>query len=332
MANTVPSTLNAQILLDYARLYPWTAAAIGVAGYSDEPAVSFLDDIVKRVLNKANPWKWNEVLVPVFYTQPYQQDYPTSISQNVMGWLQECTMVDINNVTSQSQNVPPVQCVARLLPMWVPGFPTKISWIPNSTAITSTWPGPGITFKQPLVSLGGGPGGNPPCAITDGNGNIWVVTGYGTTGSNPVTSAANAAAGTVFNDGSVVWTVVDPNGCAFRLDRIASFGSNVYQMRPTYQQKPPNIVSLTQVITPIPDDLSYLVKQGFLAFCYKQVDNAKFQVELAQWMQDIKEALGASDREDQEFGMYPDQGIQDGGCGGDGGNGYVGWPGWTSGN
>jgi len=328
MANTILSSWSAQRLLDYARLFPWTAPAIGVAGYSKEPATSFTDDIVKKILNKQNPWKWNEILAPVFYTQPYQQDYPTSISQNDMGWLQECTMVDINNVTNSSRNIPPLQCVARLLPQFIPGYPTKISWIPNSTAITSTWPGPGVTFQQPLVSLGGGPNGNPPCAITDANGNIWVVTTYGVTGSNTVIAAANSVAGTTFNDGSVVWTVQDPLGVAFRLDYIASFGSNVFQMRPTYQKKAPNIISLTQIISPIPDELSYLVKQGFLAYCYKQVDNAKFQVEFAQWLADIKEALGASDREDQEFGMYPADPIQDRGVGS---NGYPGWPGWSSG-
>lgn len=328
MANTILSTWTAQRLLDYARLFPWTAPAVGVAGYSKEPAVSFTDDIVKKILNKQNPWKWNEILAPVFYTQPYQQDYPTSISQNDMGWLQECTMVDINNVTNSSQNIPPLQCVARLLPQFIPGYPTKISWIPNSTAITSTWPGPGVTFQQPLVSLGGGPNGNPPTAITDANGNIWVVTTYGITGNSTVSAAANSVAGTTFTDGSVVWTVVDPLGVAFRLDYIASFGSNVFQMRPTYQKKAPNITSLTQVISPIPDELSYLVKQGFLAYCYKQVDNNKFQQEFAQWLADIKEALGASDREDQEFGMYPSSGMQDRGSSG---TGYVGWPGWQGG-
>jgi hypothetical protein len=246
-----------------------------------------------------------------------------------MGWLQNCTMIDINNVTISSKNQPPLTCVERLLPQWIPGYPTKISWIINSSAQLGTWPGAGVPFQNPLVSLGGGPGNNPPCAIADPNGNIQVVTTYGITGSGPIWPAAGAAAGTVTSDGSVNWTVQDPNGIAFRLDQVASFGSQVFQIAPVYQLKPPNITSLGQTIAPIPDDLSYLVKRGFLAYCYEQVDHAKFTVEYAQWQAAIKDALGASDREDQEFGFYPADAMQSG-C--EGGYDYTGWPGWTSSN
>lgn len=329
MASTVPSTWNGQRLLDYARLFPWTTPAIGVSGYAYEPTLTFLNEVLQRFMNKANPWKWNENKFPLFYTQPYQQDYPTSISQNDLGWLQDAVMIDINNVTTSSQNIPPMTVVSRLQQAFVPGYPTKLCWIPNSMAITSTWPGTNVTFQNPLTSQGGGPGGNPPCAITDPNGNIQVVTTYGITGgSTPSWPAANAAAGTVTTDGSVQWTVQDPNGVALRLDRVASFGSNVFQINANYQGKPPVITTLKQLITPVPDDYIYLVKQGFLAFCYKQVDNAKFQAELAQWLLDIKEAMGASDREDQEFGFSPVDSIQDAG---ETENNYPGWPGWSSG-
>ena len=330
MANTVASTWNGQRLLDYARLFSWTTPAIGVSGYAYEPTLTFLNEVLQRFMNKANPWKWNENKFPLFYTQPYQQDYPTSISQNALGWLQDAVMIDINNVTPSSQNIPPMTVYARLQQAFIPGYPTKICWIPNNMAITSTWPGANVTFQNPLTSQGGGPGSNSPTAITDPKGNIQVVTTYGTTGgSAPAWPAAGAAAGTTTSDGTVVWTVQDPNGVTLRLDKVASFGSNVFEIHANYQTKPPVITTLKQFITPVPDDYIYLVKQGFLAFCYKQVDNAKFQTELAQWMLDIKEAMGASDREDQEFGFSPVDSMQDAGCSDTGG--YVGWPGWSSG-
>ena len=168
---STPSTLTGQQLLDYARNFSWTTPALGVSGYSDEPTISFLDDICKKILAKANPWKWNEKQVPAFYTQPYQQDYPTSVSQGVMGWLSAATMVDINNTTSQPAIQPPVNCVARLQPTSVCGNPSKVCWIVNSMAITgqqngSQWPGPQIPYVNPLVSAGGGPSNNPNTAIT----------------------------------------------------------------------------------------------------------------------------------------------------------------------
>src|SRR5277367_6088434 len=180
-----PSNLNAQQLIDYARVFSWTTPIVGVSGYSTEPAVSFLDDIVKKILAKSNPWKWNEIKAPIFYTQPYQQDYPTSISQSVMGWLSACTMVDVNDaITEQPPIQPPVNCVARLQPSSALGNPSKICWITNAMAITGQtsgpfaglqWPGPGIQYINPLTSQGGGPSNNPNTAITDLNGNIQVV-------------------------------------------------------------------------------------------------------------------------------------------------------------
>src|SRR4029077_14046075 len=132
------------------------------------------------------------------------------------------------------------------------------------------WPGPNTAFVNPLVSAGGGPSNNPVTAITDPNGNIEVVTTYGVTGGSiPAFPASNGTPGTVTNDGTVKWTLIDPNGITLRLDRLATFNSTVWQLNPTYQLKPPNIVNLKQTVSPIPDDLSYLVKQGFLAYCYK---------------------------------------------------------------
>lgn len=328
---STPSTLNAQQLLDYGRLFKWTTPVLGVAGYSQEPAVSFLDDVVKKILNKANPWKWNQTVAPVFYTQPFQQDYPTQISQSVLGWIEACTMIDINNLTSEPPVQPPVKAVARLQPTSKCGYPTKISWVINSSAITGSWPGSGIPYISPLVSQGGGPNSNPLTAITDPNGNIQVVTTYGVTGPGPTWPAALSSPGTITNDGTVQWTLIDPNGIAWRLDSLATFNSNVWQMNPVYQNKPPNITSLKQTISPIPDDLSYLVKQGFLAYCRKQVDDKMFQSEFMQWMQDVQEALGASDREDQEYGFAPSQGLANPGMGGGTGSyGFPGWIGWTS--
>ena len=333
---SIPSTLTAQQLVDYARSFSWTTPALGVSGYSEEPAVSFLDDIIKKILAKSNPWKWNEAKVPLFYTQPYQQDFPTSVAQGVMGWLSACTMKDINNTTAQPPIQPPVNCVARLQPTSICGNPSKICWITNSMAITgqqngTQWPGPQIPYVNPLVSAGGGPSNNPNTAITDLNGNIQVVTTYGVTGAaQPSWPAANAAPGTTTADGSVVWTLIDPNGVAFRLDKMATFNSIVWQINATYQLKPPNITSLGQTISPIPDDLSYLVKQGFLAYCYKQVDNNKFKEEYAQWIEDIQSAMESSDREYQEYGFAPTQGLQGNSSAGTGSYGYPGWSGWQS--
>ena len=325
MASTAASTLTPQLLIDYARTFDWTAPTVGVAGYSDEPALSFCQDIVQKIMAKANPWKWNSNKFTAFNTNPLQQDYPTSISQNSMGWLENCTQLDVNSTAAVPAR-PPVRCVHMLLPTFRTGITQNICWIPNNIGVYGSWPGVSTTYTDPLVANGGGTNNNPNAAILDDNSNIQQVTTYGTTGTvKPTWPAASAAAGVTTTDGTVVWTVQDPNGVAIRLDNVPSKGSQVWQLQAIYQAKPPVMSTLGTLFTPIPDDLNYLIKQGFLAYCYKKSDKAQFQIELAQWHEAIQEAMTGSDREDQEFGMYPTTPIQGGGSGCAGNHGYPGW-------
>jgi hypothetical protein len=334
MASTSPSTITPQLLIDYARAVgDWTVPTVGLAGYSPEPALSFCQDIMQKILAKNNPWKWNSYVAPLFYSQPYQQDFMTNVSSNDMGWLESATFTDINNPAGTPQYFikPPLQCVARLLPTYVVGIPSEVSWLLNSNSVTGQWPGPGTLYLNPLTSQGGGPGNNPLTGIKDPNGNLQTVTTYGTTGTNqPTWPAANSPAGTTTNDGSVVWTVMDPNGVAFRVNMLATYGSNVWQFNVTYQKKPPLMTTLNQTFAPIPDDLQYLIKQGFLAYCWKKADKATFAQEYAQWLADIQQALESYDREIQTFGIYPADSLQNtGGGSGVGTYGYPGWWGWS---
>lgn len=343
MANKIISSFNTMNLIDYGRTFPGTSKALGVAGYAVQPALSFADQVCKKIISKANPWKWNIVQAPVFYTQPFQQDFPTSITQEDFGWQMNCVALDINNPQS-STNLPiilPIEAVQYILPTFLAGFPRKISWVPNAIAQTGTWgggaagkagsPGPNAVYTNPLISQGGGPSNNPVTAITDPNGNILTVTTYGICGPNPPAfPAAGAAAGTTVPDGTVVWTVQDPNGIAWRLDLLAVYGSNVFEMHPIYQAAAPNLKTLSQTFAPIPDFMYYLVQQGFLAYCHKVSNPALFQEEYTQWEEDIQTAMMASDRERQEFGFYPESSIQGWGPNsGVGTFGYVGWPGWS---
>src|SRR5579859_2625234 len=331
--NTAQSSVSVQKLIDYARSVDAGIPILGQAGYNREPGLSYAQEIVQKIMAWNNPWKWNSYPFPVFQTQPYQQDYPTSVSANLLGWLESATMIDINN-TSTPKPEPLIQCVARLQPTFKLGIPSEICWIMNRNARLGTWPGNNVVYQNPLTSAGGGPGNNPLTAILDPNGNIQVVTTYGTTvaAGTPSWPAAAAQAGTTTSDGTVVWTVQDPNGVALRLNALATNGSVVFQLMVQYQQKPPVITSLGQTFSPIPDDLEYLIKQGFLALCYKKTDKAMFKTEYAQWLEDIQTAMQSSDREIQSFGISPDSALQGTSGPNVGATGYPGWPGWSSGS
>lgn len=331
--NTSASSITPQNLIDYARVFDWAVPTVGLAGYSREPALTFSNEVLQKIMAKNNPWKWNSYAVPVFYGQPYQYDYPTSISANDMGWLEAATYTDINNPAGTPQYFlqPLLQCVARLQPTYKLGIPNQIAWLMNRNANLGKWPGANSVYQNPLVSAGGGPGSNPIAAISDANGNILVVTTYGTTGSTAPVLPANSIAGTTVTDGTVVWTVQDPNGITFRIDAMQTFGSNVWQFNLLYQKKPPTLTNLSQTFAPVPDDLMYLIKQGFLAYCHRKSNEAEFRTSYAQWLEDIQTALESSDREIQSFGIFPGDALQGGSGINNGGYGYPGYPGWTSG-
>ena len=149
MASTNSSTLTPQDLVDYARPFPWTQPVTNVAGWPDEPALSFINIIVQKICAKPNPWKWNAGVFPKFYTQPYQQDYPTSISQNVLGWLQAAVLTDINS-TAPKKPIIPLTVVQSLLPTFLTATPQKAAWIPNALAQTGSWPGASVPGWRPV--------------------------------------------------------------------------------------------------------------------------------------------------------------------------------------
>jgi hypothetical protein len=117
-------------------------------------------------------------------------------------------------------------------------------------------------------------------------------------------------AGATFTDGSVTWTVVDPNGVTFRLDAMATNSSTVYQIRVDYQQKMPSITGLAQTFAPIPDEFSWLIRKGFLTYLTKHAGKADFTQQFLEFQAAIKRAAGSSDREEQEFGFAPAEAIQ----------------------
>jgi hypothetical protein len=164
----------------------------------------------------------------------------------------------------------------------------------------------------------------PFTQIRDANGNIQVITSYGTTGSTQPTWATTP--GQTTTDGTVTWTCIDPNGITFRLSPLPPQNGQVWQVQPYYQMKPTIITSIGQTWAPIPDDLSYVYKQGFFAKALKLAEDPRWEKEYALFEGMIKKAVGSADREAESFGMYPSRGLQGGGGQGSSPNDYSGAP------
>jgi hypothetical protein len=93
------------------------------------------------------------------------------------------------------------------------------------------------------------------------------------------------------------------------------FGCNL-----VYQKKAPLKTALTATWTPVPDEVSYVVRQGFLAAAYRYANSPRADVEEQKFAAAIQRALGGDERETSDIGLVPAQGLMT--------NDFLGFQGW----
>jgi hypothetical protein len=298
------STITIQTVVDYCRIFPVLTSVLGnaVAGYGGStPVLTIANEVISEILQPPFAWKWNRAVAPSFIVNGLQQDYSTSVTD--LAWLENSTRLDINSPTTPKP-IRGVEVVRELLPTNTQSTPSQLSWVYNSQAICGTWTG-NTTYLNGI--------GMNSCPmqlftqIRDTNGNIQVVTGFGTTGSSQPTWATTP--GQTTTDGTVTWTCIDPNGITFRVSPLPPQNGTVWQIQPYYQKKPKLITSISQTWSSIPDELAYVYRQGFLAKAFKAADDNRYLKEYEVFQLMIQKALGSSDRECEEFGVYPSDGL-----------------------
>jgi hypothetical protein len=270
---------------------------LGVAGFSDEPAVSIANAVVQEILAAPYDWKWNRNQAPSFVTNTYQQDYSTSITN--LGWIENASRVRIKT-TQQPPQIEVIESVRDILPTSDQGDPWRMSWTPNALAACGAWTA-NLSYADPAAAATTPL--NPLLQIRDRNGNVQVVTGFGVTGATEPDWSTAAGAQTV--DGTVTWTCVDPLGIAWRLNKLPGWNAIAWRITPVYQAKPPLISRLSSTWDPIPDELAFVFRQGFLAHCLRHAEDQGGAQETALFMAMLQRALGQSDREIEDFGLIP---------------------------
>ena len=321
--------------------------ALSASGFSTAPAISIANDVIAAMLlggpdGQPFNWKWNRMNLGAFYTISYQQDYFVPGVVN-LGWLESCWSVDINQ-TSQPKEKYAVEVHRDLMVTFnQTGGPGKICWMQNDTMQSGTWgqtalaspsglnnPGPGVVITNPANSPNAAPV-NPTTCISDAFGNLWTVTTYGTCGnSNPFatnTTGPNSGppvyptyqnqsiVATTVNDGTVVWTAINPKGQGFRLNPIPPLQGVVWLVQPTAQMRVPVFKSMMQTLEPVPDDFATYFKQGFFCECYRRNPDAKVRArypsEKAIWLEALDKAVKQGQREMDDFGFYPGRSVMD---------------------
>jgi hypothetical protein len=246
-----------------------------------------------------------------------------------MSWLERGVAFDINNSATPKPYVR-IECGRQLQQMTAsytggaglgdPGF--TCNWFPNRTLYYGTWGqadvGGATLGDNPVAgSVYTAPTGNhsqvlnPITQIIDANGNFLLLTTYGTEGSTAPLAAVNAVPGTTVSGtgATTVWTVLDPNGWGFRFIPVPSQTGTEWQFNLTAQMKPVRFVSLSQTLSPLPDEMEPHFREGFIAQLYRRSPEkavySKFADAWKIWEQSLREMRVKEDRELEENKFIP---------------------------
>lgn len=337
-AGQAASTFTVQNIVDKVSGFPLIQPIFNVAGYTSEPSLTIATDVMNAILATPFPHKWNEVSLPQFYTFSWQQDYalinPDGTSVYNVEWLERGVAFDINNSAIPKPFVN-VEC-GRSLPQRTggllntstqigdPGF--IVASFPNESLYYGVWgdtdtgnptlgnnPVSGSVYTSPLGDIS--MPANPIAQIRDANGNLLVLTTYGTEGSAAPLLPANSAAGTTVSGtgATTVWTAVDPIGLGIRIMNVPSQTGVVWQFNLVGQMPPFVFTSLQQTLAPLPDKYEPFFRAGFIAQCYRYSPEknirAKFQDEWTLWLKSLSDMRVAQDRELEEYGFVPERTI-----------------------
>jgi hypothetical protein len=237
----------------------------GPSGYGDTLALECANEVMADIVCERYNWKWNRAHAAPFYTNSFQQDYP-QLAQTAgpIGWGEDGDVIEVNSTSFPKplRNIKWRRGLSRTnVSRW---WPENVSWMYNKELALGVWPGAGVTF-YPLLGSGAPAGKNPWLNMVDANGNILIVTTFGTTGADAPSVPANSNEGTTVEDGSVVWTCVSPNSQGFRLDRLPSAAGPTLEIRPYYQLDPPRFTTFQQMLDPIPNSFSRFFFRGLQA-------------------------------------------------------------------
>jgi hypothetical protein len=159
---------------------------------------------------------------------------------------------------------------------------------------------------------------NPISQIVDSNGNLLVLTTYGTEGTTAPTAANDATPGTTCSGtgATTVWTVVDPNGLGIRIVDVPSQTGLVWQFNLVGQMPPVAFTSMKQTLFPLPNKYEKFFRDGLLAQAYKYSPNpktrGKFEDMWKFWVASLDGPHGlreVQDRELEEYKFVPDRTI-----------------------
>jgi hypothetical protein len=143
------STVTLQSIVDIAQTFGDIEPVLNVAQSSAQPALTIANDVMNAICSVAFPWKWNEINLPLFYTNSYQQDYAVVKSDGSsltnLSWLERGVVFNISS-TAIPKPVRSVE-VGRQLPQSSASVFNSatvnplylVNYFPNGSLYYGTW-------------------------------------------------------------------------------------------------------------------------------------------------------------------------------------------------
>jgi hypothetical protein len=326
----MPSTLTLQNVVNLASTHLELLPLSGVGGYTNEPALSLCNDVLQTLLAMPLDWEFNRAEMPMFVTSPNRQDYlfagatffsltnvPLGAGIDLAtnnGLTISGSTVTIKTLEQYNGSIGDVCYIRGTGSNYDSTFTQNGStsaWGGNTYAITNI---SGLTITATLTGSASGTSGAP--GINDFG---WLsdATMVGLNTNAPVLPTRHLYARRTIQPSSVVsWKVSDvaviqdlgTGVLKIRLLPIPSAGS-VWGVNLVYQKKAPLKVALSDTWSPIPDEFSYVYRQGFLARGYRYLNSPRSEVEEQKLQAAIRLALAADEREKPDISLYPETGF-----------------------
>lgn len=334
------STITLQQVVNLAATHLDLIPLAGVGGYQNEPALSLCNDVLQAILappidrGSGRPlvldWKWNRAEMNMFVTAPNRQDYLfAGATFFTLGSVPQGAGIDLssNNALSISGTTVTIKTLEQYNGSvgdvcYIYGTGSNYDSTFTQNGVTSTWGGctytitaiNGLTITATVS--GGTPIGTSGAAGINDYG--WLSGG---TMVNLSTNTAILPTRTLnaVRDLQPYSSAATPTEVAIVLDK--GTGVIKIRMRPVpgtgqiwgvslvYQKKPPIKTALTQTWTPVPDELGYVIRQGFLSVGYNYINSPKAALEDQKFELKLRRALGGDDRETSDVGLVPAEGL-----------------------
>lgn len=322
----MPSTVTIQSTANFAGTHTKLVPLVGVGGFQNEPALTIANDTLQEILSAPYNWKFNRKELQMFVTSQYQQDYL---------FAGACAFVTPMNGTGSGAAID----LATNNAITQSGFTTTVNTLEThsfavgntvfmfgntnaaynssftSTAQTFTWTGGWVitavtptSFTFTHASSGLANSGAP--GVTD-MGWLESVTFRqvsSTTAPQPVGEGqavvSMSPSSQIGNPEKICW-IQDLGTGVIKIRLWPVPGTFPWGVQIVYQAKAPRLTALTNTWAPLPDELSNVFTQGFLAKAYRYVDANRSEVEDQKFQRAIGKALDIKDAGTDGYGLYP---------------------------